>query len=303
MIGAHRRFQRGRARANERLVRQLLHADKLAKLAAEPASAPRSGASAGVAAPLLDKGYGNVPRAADRPEWTRKQWQVRRAVIDRLRFWQAGGYQCLWVTLTSAPDSPDQRLRKDFQVLRKRVMRELGFDGFEYVCVDTREGHGVLHMVWAWKDPDSRKRASFYVPFIWLQDQWKGIHGAFHVNVKRIGGSDTDARRLSRYIVAQYCGGQDALVRLSQSVLAVSLTKMREALYRAVKGIPERYEQARMYKPRMFGTLHDVEKFGKLFGHIFWLEFRVAWDAMVRSRSCEAYGVQFVWCGGELHRV
>ena len=151
-------------------------------------SGPRSGTPA--SAPLLDKGDGNVPGNTWRSSWIRKQWMTRRAVIDRLRYWQSNGYQCLWVTLTSSPKSSAKRLRADFQALRKRIGREFGFTGVEYVCVDTREGHGVLHMIWAWKDPDPTKRASFYVPFPWLQDSWSSLHGAFHVNVKRIGGAD-----------------------------------------------------------------------------------------------------------------
>lgn len=63
----------------------------------------------------------------------------RRAILDRLRHWQANHYQCLWVTLTSSPASTRKRLRNNFQVLRKRACRELGFAAFEYVCVDTVE--------------------------------------------------------------------------------------------------------------------------------------------------------------------
>ena len=170
---------------------------------------PVSSAGPSVVSAALTRPPGHAAGALEHPgasgaysSWSKKQWMTRRAVVDRLRYWQASGYQCLWVTLTSAPGSPLARLRKDFQVLRKRVRREFGFESFEYVCVDTIEGHGVLHMIWAWADPDTRKKASFYIAFDWLQVQWKHIHGAFHVNVKRIGSSDTDARRLSRYIVA-----------------------------------------------------------------------------------------------------
>lgn len=262
--------------------------------------APRSGAPArGGAPPFLDKEYRNVPRGISCPSWSPKQWKTRRAVMDRLRYWQSMGYQCLWVTLTSAPNSPKERLRKDFQVLRKRIDRDLGFSGFEYVCVDTLEGHGVLHMIWAWKDPNPRKRASFYIPFDWLQEQWNGIHGAFHVNVKRIGSADKDARRLSRYIVAQYCGDQDGLVRLSQSRMAISLSRMREGLLRMLKALPERYKQARALR----NEGQSSKEFSRLFNGWFWAVFRNAWDDLVRGRSCEAFGVQLVWWGGELQRV
>lgn len=113
----------------------------------------RAGAApGGAAAPFLDIGCGNVPHKEPRKPWSRKQWLTRRAVLDRLNYWQANGYQCLWVTLTSSPSSPVDQLRKDFQALRKRIGRQLGFEGVQYVCVDTREGHGVLHMILAWKD-------------------------------------------------------------------------------------------------------------------------------------------------------
>lgn len=247
--------------------------------------------------PLLDIEYINVPRVQPPPSWSRKQWRIRRAILDLLRFWQWNGYQCLWVTLTSAPEQTTQRLRKDFQVLRKRLSREFGFGAFEYVCVDTREGHGVLHMIWAYKDPDPVKRASFYVPFERLQAHWKDIHGAFHVNVKRIGMKDKDARRLSRYIVAQYCGDQLGLVRMSQSKIPLPLAKMRAALLRALKGSTERYFLAHEWGPL------SEEEFNKRFNGWFWGTFRSAWDELVMRLHCTAFGVQFAWLNGRIERV
>lgn len=138
---------------------------------------------------------------------------------------------------------------------------------------------------------------SFYLPFDWLQANWKDIHGAFHVNVKRIGGSSTDARRLSRYIVSQYCGGQDGLVRLSQSKPERPLSKMREALRRTVRTMPERYEFAATIShlpPADF----DVE-----FRKAIWRRFQAAWDSLVRVGSCELFGVQFVWLEDRLTRL
>jgi len=259
-------------------------------------AAPRSGAPA--PAPFLDKEGRNLPSGTGRGKWSKKQWMTRRAVLDRLSYWQANGYQCLWVTLTSSPASPQKRLRGDYQALRKRIGRDHGFRDLEYVCVDTREGHGVLHMIWAWKDPDRRKRASFYVPFEWLQAAWSELHGAFHVNVKRIGTGPTDAKRLSRYIVAQYCGDQNALVRLSQSRMDVPLARMRGELLRVVKGLPERYEFDHGLGQGLSG-----EAFTKAFNTFLWMEFREAWGALVRSRSCKAFGVALAWVDGELRRV
>lgn len=262
----------------------------------EAQDAPRSGAPA--PAPFLDKGGRNVPGGSARPSWIKKQWVIRRGVLDRLRFWHADGYQCLWVTLTSSPKSALNKLRADFQALRKRIGRELGFGRIEYVCVDTREGHGVLHMIWAWRDADSHRKASFYIPFDWLQSAWNDLHGAFHVNVKRIGGADRDARRLSRYIVAQYCGGQNALVRFSQSRLPIPLSRMRAELLRLIRNLPERYALGN----KLVGVLSG-EELDRVFNQTLWLTFREAWDSLVRSRSCEAYGVKIVWWAGALQRV
>ena len=178
------------------------------------------------------------------------------------------------------------------------MARELGFPAVEYVCVDTREGHGVLHMIWAWKDSDPTRKASFYVPFDWLQSSWNALHGAFHVNVKRIGGADKDARRLSRYIVAQYCGGQNALVRLSQSRMEYPFSKMRAQLLRKLKNLPERYRIGN----EMQQSVGD-EQMSTVFNQLLWLSFRTAWDDLVRGHSCEAFGVKFVWWDGKLQRV
>jgi hypothetical protein len=257
--------------------------------------APRSGAPS--PAPFLDKGNSNVPNHW-RPEWNRSQWKIRRAVLDRLRYWQVHDYDCLWVTLTSSPKSSVKELRKHFQVLRKRIVRELELPHMEYVCVDTREGHGVLHMIWACKVPHGHWQIRFYVDFKWLQNAWKEIHGAFHVNIKRIGGAGHDARRLSRYIVAQYCGGQNALVRLSQSKTDFPLSRARAALLSQIKGLPERYEFLNLLARSI-----DGEEFDRAANKFLRMHFRQAWDDLVRSRACDAYGVQFVWCDGALQRV
>lgn len=140
-------------------------------------------------------------------------------------------------------------------------------------------------------------RQSFYVPFDWLQANWKDIHGAFHVHVKRIGGSSKDARRLSRYLVSQYCGDQDGLVRLSQSKPERSFSQMREALRRAVRTMPERYEFA--------ATISDLPPadFDVAFKKAIWQRFQTAWDSLVRVGSCELFGVQFVWLEDRLERL
>ncbi len=141
------------------------------------------------------------------------------------------------------------------------------------------------------------KRRSFYIEFSWLQENWKDIHGAFHVNVKRIGGSSTDARRLSRYIVSQYCGDQDGLVRLSQSKPSRPLGKMREALRRVFKSMPERHEYAH--------TISHLspDEFARELNRSLGQKFKAAWDQLVMTGSCELFGVKLVWFGESLERL
>lgn len=158
-------------------------------------------------------------------------------------------------------------------------------------------------MIWAWLDPNPRKRASFYVPFEWLQEEWKAIHGAFHVNIKRIGGADRDARKLSNYIVAQYCGGQNALVRLSQSRMPYPFARMRQALLRRLRSLPERWDDAKNLSDSLDVQERHYTSLGPLVNRLLWATFRNAWDSLVRSRCCSAFGVQFAWWGGELQRV
>lgn len=140
--------------------------------------------------------------------------------------------------------------------------------------------------------------ASFYIPFDWLQETWNEIHGAFHVNIKRIRTEDKDARRLSRYIVAQYCGGQNALVRFSQSKSDFPFSRARRALRREMRELPERYQ----FLSALISSVPD-EHFSRCANEFFRLHFRRAWDELARVRSCEAYGVQFAWRDGELRRI
>lgn len=249
--------------------------------------APRSGAPA----PLLDIKDGNVAPRGVQAAWTRKQRAIRRTVLDRLTFWVVRGYRVLWVTLTSAPGSSAKRLRTHFQSLRDRIGHTFGYHDFEYVCVDTREGHGVLHMLWAWKGNE------FFVPFRWLQETWKQLHGALFVNVQAVGQTTDDGRRLSRYIVAQYCGGQSGLVRLSQSRCPLPLTRMRKAWFHALHGLQERYEWGHDNLPRMEGDPQEE------FRRAFWSVYRSGWLDLLDRGSTVAHGVQFAWWDSALHRV
>src|SRR5436190_202008 len=109
----------------------------------------------------------------------------------------------LWVTLTSSPSSDASLLTKHHKEIVRLLGTALGFSGVEYSGVVTREGHGVIHVVWAWKG-----RRSFYVDaFKWLSPEWERLHGARMVSVQRIRGGE-DRGRVARYAVAQYVQGQ-----------------------------------------------------------------------------------------------
>lgn len=114
-----------------------------------------------------------------------------------------------WVTLTTAEGGDSGSLRKNCRELERRVMKTWGTGEIESVKIDTTEGNGVLHLLWAM--PNRR-----FVPQAWLSDQWKAVHGApiVHIAEYRVGTSG----RLSRYMVSQYMSGQGgAGVRISWS--------------------------------------------------------------------------------------
>jgi hypothetical protein len=133
--------------------------------------------------------------------------------------------------LTTATDGKADLLRLHLQELRRRVERVLGFAHVEMFTVETSEGNGVLHMVWAHEGPQS-----FYIPQDWLSDQWTQIHGAPVVWVRKMRVDRKDIKCVGRYFALQYLSDQrGALVRMSWSWWRsrVALARGWEALKRA----------------------------------------------------------------------
>ncbi len=128
-----------------------------------------------------------------------------------MHFWLSNGYQVLWFTLTTRESALNSHLAMHHKRLRMELDRKLGFGHVEFVAVRARGDKNPslqhLHGLWAWKGP-----RSFYVPQQWLSDEWKRIHGAFVVDIKRVHSAG-----LVRYMVTQYCSDQRALQRLSWS--------------------------------------------------------------------------------------
>lgn len=145
--------------------------------------------------------------------WTRQQ----RRVFQRLISWcyeaKSRGCQLSRVDLTTGPGGAAPLLRKHLQELRRRVERELGYQGLEMFVVETSEGNGVLHMVWGWLGD-----RSFIIEQRWLSEQWQKIHGAPVVWIRRMGLEKHDIRSVGRYFALQYLADQrGALVRMSWS--------------------------------------------------------------------------------------
>src|SRR5438445_491267 len=83
------------------------------------------------------------------------------------------------------PSSRGRSLWKDHKELLRRVERTFGFKGVEHFGVETGEGLGVLHLLWAWQPRPGRRGVAFYIPQAWLSRTWAEIHGAPMVWVTR----------------------------------------------------------------------------------------------------------------------
>jgi len=158
-------------------------------------------------------------------------------VFQRLTSWcfEAVGRDCqlVRVDLTTATDGRADSLRLHLHELRRRVERHWRFPHVEMFVVETSEGNGVLHMVWAWLG-----NRSFYIPQGWLSDEWARIHGAPIVYVRKMAVSKKDIKCVGRYFALQYLSDQGgALVRMSWSWWRsrVALARGWEALKAAAR--------------------------------------------------------------------
>lgn len=240
-------------------------------------------------------------------KWGPKQWKLRRRGLDYLNFWASSGYDVLWVTLTSAPGSSSVLLRKHFELLRRAACNKWGYDRIEFFCVQTSEGHGVLHLFLAVKCGYGK----FYLPFAWLSEKWKQFHGAEQVYVARVRRGGGDRRRLTNYVVAQYCGGQDAVVRVSGSRSLRPFGLMRKSLYKVGQNLRNGNALfaalgGKYYHWRLCGPpdpMGEVKTFGRLCREFWSIQVRRAWEELVASGECSFLGSRYVWWCGSLSVV
>ncbi len=141
-------------------------------------------------------------------EWSRKQKRGYHRVRSLLWFWESHQFQVLWVTLSTAEGGDAEKLTYHHKQLRQRIERQLGFAGLEYYQVRTDEGHGVLHIFWAWRVPDGERARRFWISQEWLSSQWEALHGAPVVWIKAYQPSHRSRNRLSRYVISQYVQDQ-----------------------------------------------------------------------------------------------
>lgn len=137
-----------------------------------------------------------------RREWSQRQKRAYHRVLSGLRRQRALRRQVRFLTLTSAPNSDFSELLPNYQVLRKRVLRQFGFR-MEYIEVKTTEGLGVLHILFV----------GGYIPQGWLSTNWQAIHGACMVDIRKVRSD----KRIAGYLVSQYLAGQTRFSRYSWS--------------------------------------------------------------------------------------
>lgn len=154
------------------------------------------------------------------------QEKKRRRLYQRIKSglsWHHGE-RLKFITLTS-PEMPNRALGDAWRALHERIRRStrlkmhfrgaplhvyrdrplLGLIDFDYIKVETREGLGVLHILYF----------GDYIPVRWLQEVWNEVRGAWNVNIQQTRAQVGNTRRLASYILGQYITGQDALVRQS----------------------------------------------------------------------------------------
>ena len=225
-------------------------------------------------------GQGNAQKSTKRRSWTKQQKRIFHRTKSLLFYWEAARYDVLWVVLTTAVGGDPSALAYHHKKLRNRIERELGFTGLEFIHVQTAEGNGVLHVMWAWKLPPKKNRGAFYIQQEWLSQQWQEIHGAPYVFIKRYRAGGVSAQRISQYLVSQYVSNQSALVRVSWSKLR-SLGFPLGPTWQQLKSHWKRYKSASV-------------SFSKLIA---------AWESLLVTRSCTLGETQFAVWNGKLQEI
>lgn len=150
-------------------------------------------------------------RRPSRPPWSSVNKSRYHRLLAFLEYWESHHFSIIRMDLTTAPGGSADLLGDHFEELLARITRREKRK-VQFWRLTTREGLGVIHSLLAC--PGDR---SLYVEHKWLSAQWRRIHGAPRVYVKRYQVSGGSRERVSKYLVSQYIAGQEAGVRLSAS--------------------------------------------------------------------------------------
>jgi len=159
----------------------------------------------------------NIRQSGTKEDRKRGSWSKRqKRTFNRLMSWctylRGQGYQLFRVDLTTSMEGRYLNLRGDFKRLRRAFEKKFCRYRVQYFRIQTAEGNGVLHMVWAIKVENPA-----LVPQSWLSDKWSKIHNSPIVYVRRLGGGKRDVKKVSVYLGAQYLAGQDVSANVSWS--------------------------------------------------------------------------------------
>ena len=142
--------------------------------------------------------------------WSKKQKRAYHCAISGLKRCQALGYKAFFLTLTSSPKTNHPDLRKDWDILVKRI-RKL-FPKFQYVKVETFEGYGVIHALYHHAFEDW----SYSDIHAWISQSWSEIHQA-PIVWNSIVSEKSSIKKVSGYL-CQYMSSQRGFFRRSTSL-------------------------------------------------------------------------------------
>lgn len=159
-----------------------------------------------------------------KPTWSRRQKRLYKNLSSWISIKKGEGAQILRVDLTSIEGS-NYNLTEKLQRLRKLIEKTFHYR-IQYFKVETSEGNGVLHMIWAIKHP-----SPVYISQKWLSDAWKHISGAYIVYICKLATRrqskkgrqykfrtiEKHIRDIASYMATQYIADQSAIVRVSWS--------------------------------------------------------------------------------------
>ena len=213
--------------------------------------------------------------------WSRKQRRTFKHLTSWMSLQRGRGAQLFRVDLTSVPGTDEKNLTPWFKRLRRAVEIKFGYR-VDYFKIQTEEGNGVLHMVWA-----IVHGGAVWIPQEWLSAEWEKITGAKVVYIKRIGKDKGNVRRIGRYCVQQYLAGQDAIVRVSWSWWRAGLS--------LCKGFGEFYKECRQgfTTQRMLGL-------SPFTGDISYGEMIDGWTTLLETGRVRLPGAWFMIRGKEI---